>query len=502
MTLVGLVVAASERLKRAGVSFGHGTANAFDEAAWLVTWALGLPLDALESQGKRQVGAEEEAKVDALLARRIETRKPTAYLTGEAWLQDIPFTIDERAIVPRSYIAELLVDVEETGTLDAWLSDRTRHVLDLCTGNGSLAVLAAMVYPEVVVDASDVSADALEIARINVARHGLGERIRLVESDLFAKLPGRYDLILCNPPYVSDASMAALPAEYRAEPALALAGGADGMDLVRRIVAEAPAHMADDAVLVLEIGHERAPLRAGVSASRMRVAGDERRRRSRRPDRAARACRRGERDLGRRDSRSRSAGASCRRDIAAVVAVPTAQVALSGRRSIGRAAQPARWRRRGRARARSRGRRRRAPCARSVRPSGRSRPRRRCGARATACRRPSSARARAKARRAAADAARPSGRVRRRPSAARRRSSSRRAGANARRAAGRRRRSGAGERRARPRRPARRRARGSRGRSSWRTDVGPPAPGRGRARRCSTVVASGGISASSRKTRP
>lgn len=258
MTLVAMVVAASERLKQAGVSFGHGTTNAFDEAAWLVTWALGLPLDALESQGKREVDSAAQARVDALLARRIETRQPTAYLTGEAWLQEIPFTVDARTIVPRSYIAELVVDVEETGALDAWLSDQTKSVLDLCTGNGSLAVLAAMVYPEIAVDASDLSADALEIARINVARHGLGQRITLVESDLFAKLPGRYDLILCNPPYVSDASMAALPAEYRAEPALALAGGADGMELVRRIIADAPGHMSEDAVLVLEIGHERA----------------------------------------------------------------------------------------------------------------------------------------------------------------------------------------------------------------------------------------------------
>ena len=258
MTLVELVTQTSKRLKDGGVAFGHGTTNAFDEAAWLVTAALGLPLDALETQGRRALAAADEAKVEQLLARRIETRKPIAYLTGEAWLQDIPFTVDERSIVPRSYIAELLVDVEETGTLDGWLSDRTWKVLDLCTGNGSLAVLAAMVYPEVVVDASDVSADALAIARINVERHKLGARIRVIESDLFAKLPGRYDLILCNPPYVPDASMAALPPEYRAEPALALAGGSDGMDLVRRIVAEAGAHLEDDGVLVLEVGHERA----------------------------------------------------------------------------------------------------------------------------------------------------------------------------------------------------------------------------------------------------
>jgi ribosomal protein L3 glutamine methyltransferase len=257
MNLVDLVVACAERLKRAGVSFGHGTGNAFDEAAWLVTWSLGLPLDALETQGRRTLAADAQAKAEALIERRIESRKPAAYLTGEAWLQEIAFTIDERSIVPRSFIAELLVDVEETGTLDAWLSERTRRVLDLCTGNGSLAVIAAMAYPEITLDAADISPGALELARINVARHGLGDRIRVVESDLFAKLPERYDLILCNPPYVNDASLAALPAEYRAEPALALAGGRDGMDLVRRIVAEAPAHLSGDGVLVLEVGHER-----------------------------------------------------------------------------------------------------------------------------------------------------------------------------------------------------------------------------------------------------
>jgi ribosomal protein L3 glutamine methyltransferase len=257
MTLVDLVVASAARLKQAGVSFGHGTGNAFDEAAWLVTWSLGLPLDALETKGRRALTAEEQAKAEALIARRIETRKPAAYLTGEAWLQEIPFTSDERSIVPRSYIAELLVDIEETGTLDAWLSEQTRRVLDLCTGSGSLAVLAAMAYPEISVDAADISPAALELARINVARHQLGDRIRVVESDLFVKLPGRYDLILCNPPYVNDASMASLPAEYRAEPALALAGGSDGMDLVRRIVAETAAHLSDEGVIVIEVGHER-----------------------------------------------------------------------------------------------------------------------------------------------------------------------------------------------------------------------------------------------------
>ena len=257
MTLIDFITAQSARLKQAGVSFGHGTTNAFDEAAWLVMWALGLPLDALEAQARRELGADEEAKADALVTQRIETRRPAAYLTGEAWLQNVPFHIDERSIVPRSFIAELLADGEGDGTLDAWLSDRTHRVLDLCTGNGSLAVIAAMAYPEVVVDAADISADALALARVNVDRHQLGKRITLLESDLLAGVRGPYDLIVCNPPYVNSASMAALPREYQHEPALALAGGDDGMDLVRRIVRDAATHMSPEGVLVLEIGNER-----------------------------------------------------------------------------------------------------------------------------------------------------------------------------------------------------------------------------------------------------
>ena len=257
MTLVELIAAQAGRLKQAGVSFGHGTGNAFDEAAWLVTWALGLSIDALEEHAADRLDGDAVAKAEAVIGRRIESRVPAAYLTREAWLQNVPFYVDERSIVPRSYIAELLADGENTGVLDAWLSDRTEVVLDLCTGNGSLAVIAAMAYPEIVVDAADISADALAVARINVERHRLQGRITLLESDLYAAVRGPYDLILCNPPYVTAQSMAALPAEYRAEPALALAGGADGMDLVRRIVAGAPAHMTEAAVLVLEIGHER-----------------------------------------------------------------------------------------------------------------------------------------------------------------------------------------------------------------------------------------------------
>ena len=184
--------------------------------------------------------------------------KPAAYLTREAWLQNVPFFVDERTIVPRSFIAELLADGEDTGTLDTWLSDETHSVLDLCTGNGSLAVIAAMAYPDVVVDAADISEDALAVARINVDKHGLSKRITLMQSDLLSGVRGPYDLILCNPPYVNTHSMAALPAEYRAEPALALAGGEDGMDLIRLILREAPACMSPNGVLVLEIGNERA----------------------------------------------------------------------------------------------------------------------------------------------------------------------------------------------------------------------------------------------------
>ena len=257
MTLIDLITAQSARLKQAGVSFGHGTSNAFDEAAWLVLWSFGLPLDALEAKANKELAHDEQARAEALITQRIETRQPAAYLTHEAWLQNVAFYVDERTIVPRSFIAELLADGEGAGTLDAWLSDETHSVLDLCTGNASLAVIAAMAYPEVTLDAADVSDAALEVARINVDKHGLGKRITLLRSDLLAAVRGPYDLIICNPPYVNSQSMLALPPEYRAEPALALAGGDDGMDLVRTILREAPKHMTLDAVLVLEIGNER-----------------------------------------------------------------------------------------------------------------------------------------------------------------------------------------------------------------------------------------------------
>ncbi|MBK1611997.1 50S ribosomal protein L3 N(5)-glutamine methyltransferase [Rubrivivax gelatinosus] len=258
MTLIELIESSSARLAEAGVSFGHGTRNAFDEAAWLVLWKLGLPLDALDGNAGRDLADAEIAACETLVAERIATRKPAAYLTGEAWLQGVPFTVDERVIVPRSLIAEVLAE----GSVDAWLSEDTRRVLDLCTGNGSLAVLAALAWPEVEVDAADIDTDALAVAALNVQRHGLGARIRLLQGDGLAAADGRYDLVLCNPPYVNRESMAALPPEYRAEPALALDGGDDGMDFIRRLLAALPERLSPHGVLVLEIGHERAHFEA------------------------------------------------------------------------------------------------------------------------------------------------------------------------------------------------------------------------------------------------
>ena len=255
-TVLDLIEQGRQQLDAAGVSFGHGTTNAFDEAAWLTLWKLGLPLDDLDAVAAAPVTPERTAAVQAVIAERIATRKPAAYLTHEAWLQGVPFYVDERVIVPRSFIAELLADPDRGAALDAWLSDETTRVLDLCTGNGSLAVLAAMAYPLVQVTGSDLSTDALDVARVNVQRHGLGERVTLVESDGLAALAGPFDLILCNPPYVNSGSMDALPAEFRAEPQGALAGGADGMDLIRPILTGAIDHLAPEGLLLLEIGHE------------------------------------------------------------------------------------------------------------------------------------------------------------------------------------------------------------------------------------------------------
>jgi ribosomal protein L3 glutamine methyltransferase len=282
LTLTDCVSQVATQLIEAGVAFGQGTTNAYDEAAWLVLWKLGLPLDtplteaaevarmgasdtavqpldaSQTSERNRLLTLEEQAKISALVKTRVDTRKPAAYLTQEAWLQGVSFYVDERTIVPRSLIAEVLVE----GALDYWLSEDTHRVLDLCTGNGSLAIIAAMAYPDVVVQASDISPDALEVARINVERHGLHERVTLRECSGLPKSGTHYDLILCNPPYVNASSMATLPPEFLAEPTLALngnaAGGKDGMDFIRDLLAQAPTCMSPEAILVLEVGHERA----------------------------------------------------------------------------------------------------------------------------------------------------------------------------------------------------------------------------------------------------
>lgn len=254
MTLFDAIEAAAARLDAAGVSFGHGTTNAFDEAAWLALWRMGLPLDDLDGHAARLLDDAERQHIEALVDERIRSRRPAAYLTGEAWLQGLAFHVDERTIVPRSLIAEVLA----AGLVDAWLVDAPQRVLDLCTGNGSLAVMAALAWPDAAVDAADLSPDALAVAAINLRRHEVASRVRTLLGDGLAAVgTAAYDLVLCNPPYVNRRSMRALPAEYRAEPALALDGGEDGMDFIRPLLAALPRHLHPNGVLVLEIGHER-----------------------------------------------------------------------------------------------------------------------------------------------------------------------------------------------------------------------------------------------------
>ena len=255
MKLSSLIQQSAEQLTQAQVAFGHGTTNAADEAAWLVLWALGLPLDTDVSDDafNAELTSAQVATVQSLIAQRISSRKPAAYLTQEAWLQGVSFYIDERAIVPRSLIAEVLAE----GSIDPWLDPSATRVLDLCTGNGSLGILAALAYPNITVLGLDLSKDALAVAQINIERHGLAGRMTLAESDGLAKADGVFDLILCNPPYVNAKSMSELPAEFKCEPALALAGGNDGMDFVRSLLRDVAAQLSPQGVLVLEIGNER-----------------------------------------------------------------------------------------------------------------------------------------------------------------------------------------------------------------------------------------------------
>lgn len=255
LTLRDLIRYGVSRLNAAQVALGHGSDNAWDETVYLVLHALHLPLDTLEPFLDARVLSEERNRVLELIDRRVTERVPAAYLTNEAWLRGHRFYVDARVIVPRSPIAELLDE-----GLSPWVQDAQAvdSVLDMCTGSGCLAILSALAFPYAQVDAVDVSPDALEVARRNVDDYGLADRLALHQSDLFDNLPERqYDVIVCNPPYVNSGSMDVLPQEYRHEPQLALAGGTDGMDLVRRILQAAPRYLSENGVLVLEIGHER-----------------------------------------------------------------------------------------------------------------------------------------------------------------------------------------------------------------------------------------------------
>jgi ribosomal protein L3 glutamine methyltransferase len=243
------------RFNTAKLFFGHGSAEALDEAAYLILHTLKLPLDKLDPFLDARLLPEEVDAVLAVIDRRSNERVPAAYITNEAWLGTYSFYVDERTIVPRSFIAELIPDY-----FSPWVNEpeNVSNVLELCTGSGCLAIMLADAFPDAHVDAVDISADALEVAKRNVATYKLEERLTLIQSDLYANVPAKkYDLIVTNPPYVNSASMSKLPMEYRAEPELALDGGKDGMDLVRKIIAGAAERLTDDGVLVVEIGNER-----------------------------------------------------------------------------------------------------------------------------------------------------------------------------------------------------------------------------------------------------
>ena len=260
-TVRSLVSYATGEFEKAGLSYGHGTANALDEAAWLILHSLGLPPVNLDAHLDTPLTAAQVKAAKALLDARVRTRKPAAYLMHEAWLGPHRFYVDERVIVPRSFIAELLENGCQ-GRIPGKFEPGTHiRILDLCTGSGCLAIVAALAFPRATVDAADISGDALEVAKRNVADYGLQARVRLVKSDLFAALEGRaYDLVISNPPYVKAASMKALPDEYRKEPAIALASGADGLDHARAILATARAHLNPGGTLLVEIGRNRRAL--------------------------------------------------------------------------------------------------------------------------------------------------------------------------------------------------------------------------------------------------
>ena len=261
MNLGQLIEHTEERFKKARLHYGHGTTNARDEAAFLVLRALRLPFEAPLDQ---EASLKAVKHLESLIRKRIEKRIPAAYLLKEAWLDGREFYVDRRVIIPRSHIAFMLKRL-----------GRPKRVLDLCTGSGCLAILAAYAWPQARIDASDVSKGALEVARINVRRHRLGKRIRLIRSNLFESLPDQYDLIISNPPYVSSAAMRRLPQEYRYEPGLALAGGKDGLLLVKQIVAETPSHLRTGGRLVCEIGDGRATAQRALAGSGLQWLNNE-----------------------------------------------------------------------------------------------------------------------------------------------------------------------------------------------------------------------------------
>ena len=256
LTLDQCINQIAERLEAADLHYGHGAIDAQSEALWIASKQLGLsPADALDYL-EQAMSAAQVGQALEIAATRISTRKPLAYILGEAWLMGVPFFSSEQSIVPRSWIAELIVD----GSLESWLPADGK-ALDLCTGNGSLAILLAMACPDIHVSACDISLPALAVASRNLDRHGLTSQIELFEGDLWDALPeahndNRFDLIICNPPYVNAHSMNTLPAEYHAEPALALAGGHDGMDLIRKIIAGAPDYLSERGAILIEIGNE------------------------------------------------------------------------------------------------------------------------------------------------------------------------------------------------------------------------------------------------------
>ncbi len=245
----------ASQFRAAGLSFGHGTDNAFDEAAWLVLHTLHLPLDLPESWWASRLSESECTRVVRMLEERIATRRPAAYLTREAWFAGLSFYVDERVLVPRSPLAELIA-----AGFEPWVGpDTVTRALDLCTGGGCIGIAMARALPDARVDLADVSPEALEVARINIERHQVADQVRAVQADVFDGLDAsdRYDLIVSNPPYVDARDMAALPAEYRHEPELGLAAGPDGLDVVRRILAGARRHLAEDGVLIVEVGNSQ-----------------------------------------------------------------------------------------------------------------------------------------------------------------------------------------------------------------------------------------------------